>query len=886
MDRFLYQGERTHYISFPLGGIGAGGIGLAGNGHLVDWEIYNRPNKGSVNGFSHFAVRVEEGARVLDARVLQGDLPPPYMGQLGSTQFRGHGFGPGREYLSGMPHFQDVDFRGEFPVARLDFRDESFPGRAALKAFSPFIPLKENECSLPAAFFEIELTNTQDRPLTYTALGVLSNPLPAPNINRYVSLAEAGESMHLLHLSAAGQDEMDPGYGTLSLGTDTRQNSCATVSSQNYWFRGQWFDSLEVYWQELMTAGPLPTRSYSQERAGDANEGMLAVHTELEPGEICSVRFVIAWHFPNCHNDWSEASVAAAREVGIENHWRNHYARLWPDSADSARYALQHWDQLQTETEEFREALFSSSLPPAAIEAVSANLSTLKTPVVKRLEDGTLYGFEGAHATAGCCEGSCTHVWNYQQTVPFLFPRLERSMRTADYQYNLRPDGGMPFRIQLPLGSPWLVDSRQRACADGQFGGVMKVYRDWKICGDTDWLRQLWPAVRSSITFAWHPDNEDQWDPDQTGVLQGRQHHTLDMELFGPNAWLTGFYLGALKAGAEMASHLGDAPHAELFQAIFERGQAWVNAHLFNGEYYHQRVDLQDESVLSPFLDSPATVRGDTVREAYWAAEYGELKYQIAEGCEIDQVLAQWHANLYGLGDLFDPEQTRTANESLFRYNFKSSSRALYNPCRVYTLNDEGGLTIAVWPAGKRQPVIPLPYAQETQNGYEYAAAIQMIQTGLVTEGMMAIEAIRDRYDGAKRNPWNEIECGSNYARSMAAYALLNAFAGFRFDMVQGWVGFDPINWDRGTAYSCLWSLDSGWGVFTVEGEQVSLQVRQGRLTLAEFRLGFLPTAAVTAVRVGGTAVAWEVRPEGRLVFAAPVTVTPDASLICTLTWA
>lgn len=53
-----------------------------------------------------------------------------------------------------------------------------------------------------------------------------------------------------------------------------------------------------------------------------------------------------------------------------------------------------------------------------------------------------------------------------------------------------------------------------------------------------------------------------------------------------------------------------------------------------------------------------------------------------------------------------------------------------------------------------------MPYAQETQNGYEYAAAIQMIQIGMVEEGMAAIQAIRDRYDGEKRNPWNEIECG------------------------------------------------------------------------------------------------------------------------------
>ena len=106
---------------------------------------------------------------------------------------------------------------------------------------------------------------------------------------------------------------------------------------------------------------------------------------------------------------------------------------------------------------------------------------------------------------------------------------------------------GLSFRLSLPLGTHYTTE---RPCADGQFGGILKLYRDWKLSGDLDWLRRLWPAATRSLEYAWSPDNPDRWDPDQTGVLWGRQHHTLDMELFGPNSWLTGFYLGALKAGA------------------------------------------------------------------------------------------------------------------------------------------------------------------------------------------------------------------------------------------------------------------------------------------------------------------------------------------------
>ena len=879
MDRFLYTGERTRHLSFPLGGIGAGGIGLAGNGHLVDWEIFNKPNKGSVNGFSHFAIRAEEAGATVDARILQGDLTPPFMGEMSQGLFQGFGFGPRREYMSGLPHFRDVEFRGEFPLATLRFVDETFPGEVCLHAFSPLIPLEEDDCSLPAAFFEFEVRAPDDRRLTYTLVGVLANPQPAVNLNR-MDGALANKGLHLMHLASSEPGPDSPAYGDLTLGVDTGHDPGQSVSWQEYWFRGAWFDNLEVYWQDLTRPGPFANRRYEGEAAGAGNEALLAVHVPVEPGETGRVRFVIAWNFPNCANDWSEDAVREAAAAGVPNRWRNWYATRWADSRASAAFALREWDRLHDGTARFHAMLFASDLPPVALEAVSANLSTLKTPVVKRLEDGTLYGFEGAHGDAGCCEGSCTHVWNYQQTVPFLFPRLERSMRTADYKYNLLPNGAMPFRLQLPLGTPRHLTGMQRPCCDGQFGGVMKIYRDWKICGDTDWLRGLWPGVRRSIEYAWHPDNPDRWDPDRTGVLQGRQHHTLDVELFGPNAWMTGFYLGALKAGAEMAEALGEQACAEEFRAIFERGRAWVDEHLFDGEYYHQLVALTDRSVLEPFVESVHTSDRVSVLEAYWTEEYGEIKYQIGEGCEIDQVLAQWHANLYGLGDLLDPEQVQSALTHLFEYNFKRNSREDYNPCRVYTLNDEAGLRIATWPAGRRQPVIPLPYSQETQNGYEYAAALHMIGTGLVAEGLEVVSAIRDRYDGAKRNPWNEIECGSNYARSMAAYALLNTFAGFEFDMRAGLVGFNPLQ-GFGSGFRCLWSLDPAWGQVFMESGAFRLEVVRGSLPVRIVRLPGLGKAMVEDVRLGGEPVVWQANGTGEIRLAGEIEVTADTPFQC-----
>ena len=816
MPSFVYQGRKTNEIAFPLGGIGTGCISVAGNGRLIDWEIFNRPNKGSFNGFSHFAIKAEQDGKTLDARVLNGDLHPPFTGQLNRPQYEAFGFGPPRPSLTGLPHFRDVKFVGPYPIANLWFTDPTFPGRVLLTAFNPFIPLNDKDSGIPAAFFEIEITNPTYDPITYTVAGTLANPLPAANRHRIVQ--EGGNTF--LHLTSEGVASTDTAYGDLTLATDARE-----VNGQTFWYRGSWNDNLEVFWRDFIAPGPFRDRTYEEDKAGKDNHGTLAARITLRPGASKRIRFVIAWNFPNCANTWNTGSAERAAALGIPNTWQNYYATQWEDSRASASYSLEHWSRLFSDTHKFQTTLEASSLPPAVLDAVTANLSILKSPTVLRLGDGTVYGWEGCHPSAGCCEGSCTHVWNYAQSLPFLFPALERTMREADYRYNLMPDGGMPFRMQIPLGVPHQPENAHRPCADGQFGGVLKTYRDWKISGDTEWLRTLWPGVKASIEFAWSPNNKDQWDPEKTGVLWGRQHHTLDMELFGPSSWLTGFYLAALKAGAEIAEALGEPDTAEEYRALFSRGKEWVDQNLFDGEYYGQRIDLGDRALVEKF---------DALN--YWSEEHAEIKYQIGDGCAIDQVLAQWHADLYGLEEIFDPEQNKKALAALFQHNFKKPMRDFYNPWRVFCLNDEAGIIMADWPEGRRKPAIPLTYAQETMNGFEYAAAIQMIQHGLVQEGTTLVEAIRQRYDGEKRNPWNEFECGSNYARSMASYALLNAFSGFTFDGVTHSIGFHPIHVQAG-AFRCFWSIEGAWGEFLLKPGRAEIRVLYGELSLRRLSL-------------------------------------------------
>lgn len=840
MKRTTFTGAATNEISFPLGGIGTGSIGLAGNGRLIDWEIFNRPNKGSLLGNSHFAIKAARGGKTIDARIINGDVNTSLSGTYG----QGYGHGLNSSTMAGFPHFRNCVFTGEFPIATIEFTDDTFPAVVTMTAWNPLIPLDDKNSSIPAAFFEFAVTNTSNQPLDYSIAASLTNPFDS-SVNDYYKAAFG--SAIFLRQTKNPPDSTE--YGDLTLATDAKEG----VSYQQYWYRGSWYDNRERYWRNFIEQDELENRTY--DNAGNRDTATLCVKMHAGVGETVRVRYIISWNVPNNYNYWDRLTRKNEKGEDVDVTWKNYYATLFADSRASAEYSLVNWDMLWNGTKRYHDELFASTLPEEVVEAISANVSVLKTATVLRLENGEFYGWEGLNEHWGSCEGTCTHVWNYAYALCFLFPNLERSIRETDFEYNQDENGRMVFRMKLPLGRE---RGSFRACVDGQMGGVIKTYREWKICGDDNWLRSIWGKVKKSLEYAWSKANYDRWDRDMDGVLEGRQHHTLDMELFGPSSWLQGFYLAALKAGAEMARRVGDDDAAELYERLLDSGKKWCDENLFNGKWYIQKVDLKDKSVLESF--------GTDAVNAYWNSESEEIKYQIGEGSIIDQCLAQWHANINGLGEIFDKKQLHTALRNMYKNNFLPNMRSHYNTFRLFSVNDEAGAIICSYPDGTPTPAIPIPYAQETMSGFEYAFAGLLISEGFIDEGVSIVKAVRDRYRGFNRNPWNEIECGSNYARSMASFALLPIFSGFRFDMPNGVIGFNPI---VSGDFRCLWSLDSAWGRFERNTECTSLTVVSGKIHLNCIELPYI--GCVSSVTVDGNRVDFTFE-NGKIMFDATIT--------------
>ncbi|MFO7698574.1 MAG: GH116 family glycosyl-hydrolase, partial [Anaerolineae bacterium] len=506
-ETLTYSGEQLGKLAFPLGGIGAGCVSLSGRGALVDWEIFNRPNKGMAVPYAFFTIRARAEQETPVTRVLEAPPEPPFDGS-GWGQYGGMGFGVNRENGSGLPHMRATTFRGEFPLAWVRFEDPSLPVEVELEAYSPFIPTNADDSSLPVAILTYRVHNPGQRAVDMSVAGNMANPLGydhggslsgrrirqgrGQNLNRPVS--ENG--LTALSMTTERYPETHPRFGTLALATPAAGAWC-----QAAWLRGDWYDMFHDYWDHFSAEGRLAPREYGPSPEGFTDVGTLGVSLRLEPGETAEIPFIIAWHLPNYIKYWGEAESLSEEEQPT---WRNYYATLWPDALSVARYYVTQAERLHAGTRLFHDTLFASTLPASVLDAVSSQASILHSPTVVRLPDGTFYGFEGCHGNAGCCEGTCTHVWNYAQTQAFLFPALERSMRRADYTYNMNDDGSMGFRLQLPLGSPpWAF----HPAADGQMGGLLKLYRDWKLSGDEAYLRELWPAAQKALEYAW-----SQWD--------------------------------------------------------------------------------------------------------------------------------------------------------------------------------------------------------------------------------------------------------------------------------------------------------------------------------------------------------------------------------------
>lgn len=924
-----YTGRELAWIGMPVGGACAGQLYLGGDGRLWHWDIFNQhigtgdahyaePMAAVAPLDQGFAIRVNDELRVLDAR-----------------------------------GFHDIRFRGEYPIARVEYCDAALPVRVELEAFSPFIPLNESDSSLPVTVMRFTVKNTSDTALDVELAGWLENavclhtgkaglgsrqnkivrtadalrlecsataPPPAErgaareevvfedwDRDTYDSWTATGTSfgtgpIRKAEMLAYQGDVGGPGDRVVNSHTtapgssvEERDNQVGTLTSGEFvierdyitfWIGGgrytgttclnllvddavvlsatgrndnrmrldqfdvrhlqgksarlQIVDNQQGSWgnigigQIVLTDKPieapvsfeqrhdygtlalalldprpgdrgvaaLPPREIPAElfgRGADTDEctkpfgqllrGGLARSEQLAAGAETTATFVVAWHFPNDR-------IEGVRDTG------RYYATRFPHAAAVVDYVAANFPSLHRQTRLWRDTWYDSTLPYWFLDRTFLNISTLATSTCHRFASGRFYGWEGV----GCCPGTCTHVWQYAQAVARLFPALERDLRErTDFGIAFDPDTGLiRFRAE-----------EAGLAIDGQSGCILRSYREHQMSADDTFLKRNWPRIKRAVQCLIDKD------ADANGIMESNQHNTLDTDWYGPVAWLSGMYIAALCAAAAMADEMGDSAFAATCREIFQRGQEFIVGQLFDGEYFVNRVDPRH-------LDA---VNSGT-------------------GCEIDQVLGQSWAWQVQLGRVLPEQETLAALKSLWRYNFTPDVgpyREVHKPGRWYAMPGEAGLLMCTFPrsdwsyeqASGQGSNWAAGYFNECMNGFEYQVAGHMIWEGLVQEGLAVTRAVHDRYHPRHRNPWNEVECGDHYARSMASYGVFLAACGFEYHGPRRHIGFAPrLSPEH---FKAAFTSAAGWGTFEQQSAggttTAELTVHWGTLALRTMAL-------------------------------------------------
>ncbi len=174
-------------------------------------------------------------------------------------------------------------------------------------------------------------------------------------------------------------------------------------------------------------------------------------------------------------------------------------------------------------------------------------------------------------------------------------------------------------------------------------------------------------------------------------------------------------------------------------------------------------------------------------------------------------------------------------------------------------------------------------------NGFEYQAAGHMIWEGLTLEGLAVTRAVHDRYHASRRNPWNEVECGDHYARSMASYGVYLAACGFEYHGPKRHLGFAPNMSPED--FKCAFTSAEGWGTFWQKraSAEYGLQLRWGQMRLKTLSLGVAEGATFSMAKVllGQAEIRQTVRVSGQravITFADELRLAPEQALHVTLT--
>ncbi|TKG93655.1 hypothetical protein EYV94_15520 [Puteibacter caeruleilacunae] len=775
-EQKVYKGEELKTIGMPCGGVAAGQLYVRGDGSLACWWIANNAyNTGY--GIDHLLnFDTPNGPWKVCYQTFE---PMGYVEQYFELSVKSD---QGTETVKlNKSDFDNIGFIGEYPIAKINYKDskKKLPVAVNMEVFSPFVPLDAKSSANPATILKFKVKNTSSKSVDVNLNGALQNPVMMDlkdvkgKLRNQIKRSNGVTSLYMDFIPEDAQVQNHPYFGNIALSVI---NNEAKVNTR----KGDSSQLSEVSREEKLV-------------------GEVITEFKLAAGEEKEITYLLTWFFPNrpMHygggGNWNKPIPTKGPSIG------NMYANWFDSSLDVANQLKANFAQLTSKTYSFHDTWYNNStLPYWLRQRIMMPVSTLATETCQWWANDKFWAWEGV----GSCVGTCTHVYNYEQAIARLFPELERNIREkTDYGTSYQNDGAIAAR------NGW-----GGILLDGHIGAIMKAYREYLMSKDKFFLSRNWGKIKKSMEYVIARDG------DMNGLIEGRQSNTYDISFMGPNTYVGGLYLGALRAAKEMALVMNDKGFAKHCEGIFENGKNNSVKRLWNEHYFVQEVDLK----MHP-------------------------KFQYATGCLSDQMFGQTWAHQLNLGYIYPEQYVKKTLESIWKYNWTKDVGPhikKFVPERYYAHEGEPGLLNCTWPISEHLNENAVRYRNEVWTGIEYQVATNMIYDGMIEEGLSIVKGVHERYRPEKHNPWNEIECGDHYARALASWGILIALEDYFYNGPEGILKFNPRI--QKNNFTSFFTAAEGWGNIS-QTKKGAVQTNTIELKYGQLKLNQLTLAASEA---------------------------------------
>jgi len=606
-----YKSSDKVISGLPLGGIGCGTLSVFPDGTrgtftgLNNWEKplgqlhwFRSGTGGDYRVSNPFAIFVKEG----DKKVSKFLQTAP---------------------LDDCPTVEKIKFEGNFPFAKLYFKDSDIKLDFSLLCFSPFIKDDNRNSSLPCAIYLFKIKNTTEKKVTVSLLASGINAVGSWNVGRFNRVKRQNGLVGVSFFKKNSHPWDGSGNGNITLATQSSDN----VTFMGEWpyvrenFRGDSADRRFEIWDTFSKKGELPDESLEIEAQGEGDEWMaaLAVKFNLKPGEEKEIPFYYTWFMPN--------------------HTRGHmYERWFKDSWDVAVYADRKKDQLLEKTRAWHETIEKAPLE-AWLKNALINYLSIITSASWWTKQNEFVMYENPIKWPLMDSLDV----RYYGTMPLLlfFPELEKNTMLLFKKYQ-REDGRIPHDLgKSQIGCPSDGTTAGRPWKDLSTKYALMAYRDYLWTGDKAFLKKIYKSVKRAMQWEFLQDRDGNGLPDNEGKDQ-----TYDLwDFYGTSSYSSCIFLASLRASMEMARIVHDGPFYNECQSYFKKGQKSFEKELWRNSYY---------------------IAGKSKKEKYIACTAGQLN-------------GQWYAHLLNLGYILPEKHVKKAVKTMLDLNGRKSRYGIVN---------------------------------------------------------------------------------------------------------------------------------------------------------------------------------------------------------------